>query len=88
MYLCPHCNRPGVSVARKLCLGPAIPATCASCGRRVGVPWSAVGAVVPFLGAMAAAWFVGPIALKVLLAGAGAAVMTVIHMAWVPLVRR
>jgi hypothetical protein len=39
MYRCPHCNNPGISALRRAFLGPAIPATCAACGAKVGVPW-------------------------------------------------
>ncbi|MGE0713074.1 MAG: hypothetical protein AB7N76_35145 [Planctomycetota bacterium] len=36
---CPRCGGPGITLLRKLSLGPALPATCASCGGKVGVPW-------------------------------------------------
>jgi len=36
---CPHCGDPAVSVLRKLFLGPALPARCRNCARRVGVPY-------------------------------------------------
>jgi len=39
MLRCPHCDGPGISTARKLYLGPAIPATCRTCGRKIGVPY-------------------------------------------------
>ena len=50
MYICPHCNQPGLSVVRRAFLGPALPTKCTSCGQLIGVPWarSAV-AVAPFL---------------------------------------
>lgn len=88
MFTCPNCNRPGVSVARKMCLGPAIPATCTACGKKVGVPWFSVVAVFPALGAAVCAGFVDGIAVKALLLAIGFALMSIIHMAWIPLVPR
>lgn len=41
-FPCPHCGQPGVSVVRKLALGPALPATCTACRGKVGVPWSSM----------------------------------------------
>ena len=38
--MCPHCNRPGISTLRRAFLGPALPAKCRNCGRRVGVPFA------------------------------------------------
>ncbi len=49
MYNCPICNQPGIPVWRKLMLGPALPTTCRQCGKKVGVPWSSMLSVVPFL---------------------------------------
>ena len=47
LYDCPHCGKPGISRLRRSCLGPALPATCRSCGRKIGVPWSSVLLVIP-----------------------------------------
>lgn len=41
-FACPHCGRPGISLLRKLSLGPSLPTRCRECGQRVGVPWSSL----------------------------------------------
>lgn len=85
---CPHCGQPGISAIRKLSLGPAVPATCKACGKKVGVPYTAMLAAIPFLAAILGSAVVEPVALKIALWIGGFVVMTVIHMRWVPLVPR
>lgn len=86
MHACPHCGRPGISSGRKLSLGPAVPATCRSCGRKIGVPWSSMLAMIPALaGLQAAAYFRTPLAVAA--AGAGVLAMFLLWR-YVPLVKR
>jgi hypothetical protein len=47
-YPCPHCQKVTISLWRRLCLGPAWPATCSACGKRVGVPWWSLWLVLLF----------------------------------------
>jgi hypothetical protein len=82
---CPHCGNPGISILRKFFLGPAAPATCGSCRKRVGVPYTAVLAAIPFFAAMLATPLVEPFPLKVVLLVSGVSVTTIIHMLWTPL---
>lgn len=82
---CPHCGRPGISILRKMCLGPALPATCKMCGKKVGVPYTALLALIPFVAAILATAFVEPFAFKAALWVSGAIIMGIIHMRWVPL---
>ncbi len=82
---CPHCGKPGISAMRKICLGPAVTATCKTCGKNVGVPYMSMLAVVPFLAAIFGSALVEPFALKAALWIGGIVVMAVIHMRWVPL---
>ena len=82
---CPHCGNAGISVLRKMCLGPAVPATCKACGKKVGVPYAAMLAAIPFLTAIAGSTLVEPFALKAVLWAGGFVVMAVCHMRWVPL---
>lgn len=84
MYNCPHCGKPGISIARKLFLGPALPATCKICGKKVGVPYSAMSAAVPFLVAIVASGFVESFAIKASLWTAGFLVYAIIHIIWAP----
>lgn len=86
MHPCPHCGGPGISSTRKLSLGPAVPATCRSCGRRIGVPWLSMVTLVPFLlGACVASYLRTPLAVTLPAAG-----MIAMFFLWryVPLVRR
>lgn len=66
MYKCPHCGKPGISVWRKLCLGPLIPTTCKQCRKEVGVPYSAMFIIIPFITVLCLVqFFVDPITLKI-----------------------
>ncbi|MFO7916335.1 MAG: hypothetical protein R6U43_11685 [Candidatus Krumholzibacteriales bacterium] len=85
---CPNCGNPGISILRKMCLGPALPATCKSCGKKVGVPYTAMLAVIPFVAAILGAAFVEPLTFKAVLWVSGFVLMNIIHMRWVPLVPR
>lgn len=49
---CPHCEKPGISSVRASFLGPAFPATCRSCGKKVGVPYWSIVTIIPMLVAL------------------------------------
>jgi hypothetical protein len=66
-------------------LGPAVPAKCKVCGKEVGVPYTAMLAVIPFIGGILASGYVEPFALKVALWIGGFIVTGIIDMYWVPL---
>lgn len=85
MYTCPHCKQPGISRLRKLSLGPALPATCKACGRKVGVPYSSMLALVPFIIAILFAQYVGAIVLQAVIIIVGFIVMCAIYLKLVPL---
>jgi len=88
MCTCPHCNKPGVSLLRKLCLGPAMPATCKECGRKVGVPYSSMLAFIPFGVAIILVQIVDSTTLQMGIWVVGFLLYAVIHMKFVPLVRK
>jgi hypothetical protein len=48
-YLCPHCGKACVSLLRKLSMGPASSARCASCDKAVGVSPSSFAANLPIV---------------------------------------
>ena len=81
---CSHCEKPGISVMRKVCLGPGVPATCKACGEKVGVPYSALLATIPFVGAILGSTLVEPFALKTAIWIGGLVVMTLISYAGYP----
>jgi len=84
---CPYCSGPSMTLLRKCVLGPDEAVPCASCGKRVGVPWGAVAAAVPVaLGILAAIKLDAPWNVVGAFAGAGAYVA--IQMWVVPLVGR
>ena len=85
---CPHCEKPGISMMRKLALGPAFPATCVSCKRRVGVPWWSLLSGVPFVGALVVFAIADNAQLGVAALVLGGAAMLVIHGRYVPLEKR
>ena len=84
---CPYCGKPGISVIRKMFLGPAVPATCKACGEKIGVPYAAMFAGVPFVAAVLVT-ISSPFWLKATLWTLGALMMSAIHYWWVPLQRR
>jgi hypothetical protein len=86
MHACPHCGGPGITTLRRNSLGPAFPATCRSCGRKIGVPWSSMLAMLPFLLGILAAPLLPGIPFLVLPA-AGAVAMFFLWR-YVPLVKR
>ena len=45
---CPHCGQEGITIASKLCLGPAVSAKCTQCGGRFGVSYAATLLLIPF----------------------------------------
>jgi len=55
MLTCPYCKQRAMTLFRKCILSPDSVVACASCGKKVGVPWPAIGAAVPVaLGIVAA----------------------------------
>ena len=82
---CPHCGEEAISVLRKLFLGPALPARCRRCGHKVGVPYSSLLAMVPFLGGIFLAGSVGSVPVQAALAIGGFLAMSFIHLNWIPL---
>jgi hypothetical protein len=73
---------------RKQILGPAAYATCRSCGGAVGVPWSGMWVMIPFLVAIVIAAFVTSTLITVALWIAGGAVMAWLHYRYVPLIAK
>lgn len=86
MYICPHCQQPGISTLHKALLGPGSHAKCKSCGEYVMVrfkPW--LKAATPGGLVMVAAYFIESTALMYGLSAVGFAMMIGMHLAWVPL---
>jgi hypothetical protein len=89
MYACPHCGKPGISVFRRAYLGPAIPATCVTCGRKIGVPWSkSTIALLPLLVAVILAPFASNPVQSVAIWVAGIIAMSVGYFTFVPLIKK
>lgn len=82
---CPHCGNPTISILRKMCLGPAIPTTCKACGKKVGVPYIAILAIIPLFLAILISTFVVSPAFKIAIWIAGGVIMGIIYIKWVPL---
>ena len=83
---CPHCGKPGISLMRKMFLGPAVPATCKTCGKKVGVPYMSMLATIAFVAAaLLGSALVEPLALEAAIWIGCFVVVSVIHMRWVPL---
>jgi endogenous inhibitor of DNA gyrase (YacG/DUF329 family) len=87
MYKCPHCGKPGIPVWRKLCMGPIISANCKQCGREVGVPYSSILYILPFMAAMVLTIiYLDPIEIKVTVWVALTIIMLAVYLKFVPLV--
>jgi len=72
-----------------LFLGPAFPATCVQCGRKIGVPYlQSLVASLPFIVATFVAALVPSVYLEVAVWIVGAVVMFLLFMFWVPLIKR
>lgn len=87
MYKCPHCGKPGIPVWRKLFLGPLLPTTCKQCGGEVGVPYSSILYILPFM----AAWvltmnYIDSIEIKVAILAALTIIMVAVYLKFVPLI--
>jgi hypothetical protein len=93
MYECPHCRKPGITLIDKLCLGPMVPVACKTCGRKVGVPYKAMLALIPFfIGVIAGKLMIGKL-LNAPLVGylvliIGVVISLMFHLHWIPLERR
>jgi uncharacterized protein (DUF983 family) len=89
MYACPHCGKPGISLFRRAFLGPAIPATCVTCGRKIGVPLGkSMMALLPFILAIIIAPFTRNAAISASIWIAGIIVMFVLSFMFVPLIKK
>ncbi len=87
MFLCPHCNKPGITLIRKLFLGPALPATCKSCHKKVGVPYlSTFLACTPIIIAIFVYDYFDTFLLKGIILLSAYIIMTIITIKWVPLI--
>lgn len=88
MYACPHCGGPGISVWRKLRLGPRGAAKCNTCGRAIGIGWFAMLALIPFIAAITFAYTHQPLLTRVAVLAIGVGLMCVLHLKCFPLVPR
>jgi len=60
MFICPHCDKPGISPLRKAIMSPGLLATCRSCSGLSGIRYpSWLLAMLPGTALMIAALFVG-----------------------------
>jgi predicted RNA-binding Zn-ribbon protein involved in translation (DUF1610 family) len=82
---CPHCGKPGISVVRKLCLGPALPANCTSCGKKVGVPNKSMLVLVPLGVAIPVCGLIRPFSLGTSIAAVIGVALCVAYVRLVPL---
>jgi len=88
MYICPHCGKPGITWLRRAYLGPAIAATCRSCGKKIGVPWGrSLVAFLPFFVVSVVAPLLPGLPLQLLVWVIGAGAMFALFYRWVPLVK-
>ncbi len=83
---CPHCHQLTIPIWRKQTLGPAMSATCSNCGGKVGVPYSAMWTVIPFLAAIFMASQVDSVLIAGALLVAGAAAMSWLYHRYIPLI--
>ena len=73
---------------RKSFLGPALPATCTACGKKIGVPYTSAFVslliLLPGIGVFA----IDPTALKFSIALSCLAASIFVHLRWIPLEAR
>jgi len=86
---CPHCGQNGITELRRLCLGPALPAKCTECGRKIGVPYWSLLTLAPIFVASALTSFVLDNGILCFVLGALGAMMAIgLWSSIVPLVKR
>ena len=88
MYLCPHCEQPGISLLARAFLGPGMPATCKVCGGEVATPW---GKFLLSLSPIVIAFLVALLSpsrqLGALAIAFGIAATILLNLRWVPLIK-
>ncbi|MCJ8325100.1 MAG: hypothetical protein HRU29_08900 [Rhizobiales bacterium] len=50
--VCPSCGGKGMSLFRRLILSPGAPGICQTCGKKIGISYTAILCLVPFLAAL------------------------------------
>ena len=85
---CPHCGKQGISILRKWFLGPAKPATCKLCGKKIGVPYTSLLAFLPFIAAIVGSRIVDSVAVGAAILAGGAILASCIIILCVPLIPR
>lgn len=89
MYICPHCNKPGITLFRKLSLGPVLPATCKSCHKKVGGPYlSSLLAFTPFIITIIVVIYFGNGLIKGIICFSGFIITSIIYVMCVPLIAK
>jgi len=91
MFECPICHNPGIPTWRKFFLGPAVHTKCRQCGRKVGVPYSSMFAVLPFIISILISLYIFLYTeysfLWIILVNImGISIMFILHWKWVPLI--
>ena len=71
-----------------MCMGPAVPKKCRACGKKLGVPYTAMAAVIPFLSAIFLSSLITFLPLKIAWWTGGFLMMSFIHMCLIPLKAR
>ena len=85
---CPHCGKPGISVLRKMFLGPAVRTACKTCGEKVGVPWISMLGSIPAFVAVAAISLAESYEVKGVILLVTVVLLAIANLLWVPLERR
>jgi hypothetical protein len=86
MFICPHCEKPGISPLRKAIMSPGLLATCKSCNGVSGIRYSSwLIAMLPGSVLMVAALFVESDSLEWSLNIIGIVLMIVIPWLFAPL---
>jgi hypothetical protein len=88
MNKCPYCKQPAISFWRKQRLGPLSSAICRSCGKKIGVPISALLTSIPFLIILILSlFFIRPWYLTILTSIIGFSIMAFLYHKYVPLIK-
>jgi hypothetical protein len=88
MYTCPHCEEQGITALRKVFLSPGMPATCKSCGEKIGVTYGSwIKAALPGAAVMIGALFIKSEVWMYGMSLLGFALMIGFHLLRVPLIK-
>lgn len=84
---CPCCGEDSISLLRRLSLGPAFPARCKSCNRKIGVSYKGtLLSMAPYFAALFAIFYIESYIIKSVIMLVSIIISTIINLKFVSLI--